>query len=152
MFTFTELQYLCANSIFLKYSGYLIPLLLFILIKLVWKRFACNVNNTPIQKEVIDIGNNIQTDAMNEDIFDDDAYKPHLPERDHIPYMGITEWLDKSGETFYKLANDRRSIRKFDKNKHVDIGVIEKCILAAGKFTCWFHFSLNGFWWAFLEK
>lgn len=133
MFTFTEVQVLCAESIFLKYSGYLLPLLLFILTKHVWKRFACNANTVRIQKEVIDTTDNIQTDAINDDV-NDDEYKPHLPEREHIPYRGLTEWLDKSGEKFYKLTNDRRSIRKFAKNKHVDIEVIEKCILAAGEY------------------
>lgn len=58
--------------------------------------------------------------------------KPHLTEREHVPYVGLKVKLDKSGEIFYNLANDRRSIRKFNKNKTVDISVIEKCILAAG--------------------
>lgn len=135
MFTFTELRVLCAESIFLKYSVYFLPLLLFVFTKHVWKRFACDVNKVQIQKEVIDTSNNIQTDEANDDIIDDE-YKPHLPEHEHIPYGGLNKWLDKSGEQFYKLANDRRSIRKFAKNKHVDIEVIENCILAAGEYTC----------------
>lgn len=135
MFTFTELRVLCAESIFLKYSGYLLPLLLFILTKHVWKRFTCDLNTNRIQKAVIDTTNHIQTDQV-DDEFDDDEYKPHLPEREHVPYRGLTEWLDKTGDKFYKLINDRRSIRKFSKKKSVDIKVIEKCILAAGKYTC----------------
>ncbi|XP_055304060.1 iodotyrosine deiodinase [Sitodiplosis mosellana] len=132
MFTFTELRLLCAESIFLKYSGYFLPLLLFILTKYVWKRFACSsANAARIQKEVIDTSNNIQTDATNDEIIEDE-YRPHLPELEHVAYRGLIEWLDKSGDKFFKLANDRRSIRKFAKNKHVDIEVIEKCILAAG--------------------
>lgn len=134
MFTFTELRVLCTESIFLKYIAYFLPLLLFILTKHVWKRFTCDMNKIQIQKEVIDTSNNIQTDEANDDIINDE-YKPHLPEREHVAYGGLTKWLDKSGEQFYKLTNDRRSIRKFAKNKHVDIEVIEKCILAAGEYT-----------------
>lgn len=133
MVTFTELRFLCAESIFLKYSGYFLPLLLFILTKHVWKRLACvSADKVQNKKEVIDISSNIQTDPDNDEL-DDEVYKPHLPERDHVPYRGITEFLDKSGEHFYKVANDRRSVRKFAKNKPVDFSVIKKCILAAGK-------------------
>ena len=133
MFTFTELQVLCAESIFLSNGRYFLPLLLFIITKHVWKRFACDVNEVRVQKEVIDTSNNIQ--MSNDQITENVLYKPLLPEKDHIKYRGLTEWLDKSGEKFYKLANDRRSIRKFAKDKHVDIAVIEKCILAAGMCT-----------------
>lgn len=135
MFTFTELRVLCDASIFLKYSGYFVPLLLFIITKHVWKRLACVADKAPIRKKVIDISSAIQTDSVNDEL-DDELYKPHLPERDHVPYRGITESLDKSGEQFYKLANDRRSIRKYNKNKAVDFGTIEKCILAAGENIC----------------
>lgn len=146
MHTFTELiQYLCAESIFLKYCGYFLPLLLFLITKHVWKILATsNVNTVVNRKAVIDIiGDRIQADSNGNandinnhiDIDDngDDEYKPHLPEREHIPYRGIAECLDKSGKHFYKLANDRRSIRKFAKDKTVDDSVIEKCILAAGE-------------------
>lgn len=149
MLTFTELRYLCAESIFLKYCGYIAPLLLFLLTKHVWKLFtASNTTTVEQRKAVIDIGGehhqHIQTDSNrrgddddggsddNGDD-DDDEFKPHLPEREHIPYRGITECLDKSGEKFYKLANDRRSIRKFAKDKAVDDRVIEQCIRAAGE-------------------
>lgn len=135
MFTFTELYLLCAESIIFKYGVHFLPLLLFIGIKHVWQRFACsscNVNGTRNQKEVIDISGNIQTDTTNDELTDD-AYKPHLPEREHIPYGRLTEWLDKSGDKFYQLANDRRSIRKFS-TKKPDFAVIEKCILAAGEY------------------
>lgn len=128
MITFFGLQFLFEESTFLKYYQYFLPLLLFLLTKHVWQRFS-EVKN---RKQVIDISANIQTDSAS-DKLDDELYKPHLPERDHVPYHGVSEWLDKSGERFYKLANDRRSIRKFAKNKPVDIGVIEKCILAAGE-------------------
>lgn len=132
MCTFTELRFLFAESIFLKYCSYFLPLLLFLFTKHVWKHlFASRSNETRIQKEVIDIGENIQTDSNDDP--NDETHKPHLPEREHVPYRGITEWLDKSGEQFYKLANNRRSIRKFAPNKQVDLKVIEKCILAAGE-------------------
>lgn len=131
MITFTELRFLCAESILLKYVGYVFPLLLLLFIKRVWKRFT----STPqqIQNEVNDIDDDhtIQTDSN--DNPNDFEYKPHLPERDHVPYCGIAKWLDKSGDQFYQLVNDRRSIRKFAKDKPVDIQVIEKCVLAAGK-------------------
>lgn len=143
MFTFTELRYLCAESIFLKYCGYFLPLLLFLLTKHVWKLFTASHTNTiEYRKAVIDIGGeHIQTESNNRDDDDDDdgndgdgdGYKPHLPEREHIQYRGITEYLDKNGEKFYKLANGRRSIRKFANDKVVDDRIIEKCILAAGE-------------------
>lgn len=150
MLTFTELRYLCAESIFLKYCGYFAPLLLFLLTKHVWKLFtASNTKTVEQRKAVIDIGGggtnqHIQTDRRDNDDDgdnvggdgeDDDEFKPHLPEREHIPYRGITECLDRSGEHFYKLANDRRSIRKFAKDKAVDDRVIEQCIRAAGERT-----------------
>lgn len=155
MLTFTELRDLFAESIFLMYCGYFMPLLLFLLTKHVWKFLTkSNRNTIEHRKAVIDIGGgqtqiqtqpqaHIQTDSNKiasdnnkcegDDDDNGDEYKPHLPEREHIQYRGITEFLDKSGEKFYKLANDRRSIRKFAKDKAVDDCVIEKCILAAGK-------------------
>lgn len=131
MLTFTELRFLLSESVFLKYSGYILPLLLFLLTKHVWQRFALKTNKASSRKEVIDISSNIQTDS-NDDVNDGD-YKPHLEEREHVPYRGIAHWLDKNGDTFYRLANDRRSIRKFARDKPVDIRLIEKCILASGE-------------------
>lgn len=132
MFTFTELQLLCAESYFLKYSAYVLPLFLYLLIKKAWKILKSNNSiQQSIPTKIIEY-EYIETDSKNDDDCDNELYKPHLPERDHIPYKGTTEWLDKSGEHFYKIANDRRSIRKFAKNKPVDFNVIQKCILAAG--------------------
>lgn len=131
MLTFTELRFLCAESIFLKYIGYILPLLLFLLTKHVLMRFAFKTNEVRHEKEVIDISANIQTDSNDDPI--DEVHKPHLPERDHVPYQGLTVWLDKSGSKFYELANNRRSIRKFAADKPVDLGVIERCISAAGE-------------------
>lgn len=132
MFTFTEVKHLIIESIFFKYSGYFLPLLLFILTKHVWRRFKFDMNEVQTQKEVIDISAHIGTDSTNDEI-NDDEYKPHLQEREHIPYGGMTEWLDKTGEIFYKLSNNRRSIRKFS-TKKPDFSTIKKCILAAGEF------------------
>lgn len=91
-----------------------------------------NIGTQAPSRNVI-IDENIETDAnSNNNESDDEAYKPFLPEHEHIPYKGIAECLDESGDQFYKIANDRRSIRKFDKNRPVDFGVVQKCILAAG--------------------
>lgn len=57
----------------------------------------------------------------------------HLSKVGHVPYLGLNVKLDECGETFYNLVNDRRSVRKFNKNRTVDRSVVEKCILAAGK-------------------
>lgn len=130
MFTFTELHFLISESVILKYSGYLLPLLLFLLTKHVWAQFSSKSKKISSQKEVIDVAN-INTDV--DDGINDDEHKPHLEERDHVPYQGLVEFLDKSGEQFYRLANNRRSIRKFAKDKPVDFQIIKNCILAAGE-------------------
>lgn len=127
MFTFTEPRIWCTESVFLKYIGYFLPLLLFLLVKHVSQRFASKPNKIEV------IGANIQTDSINDP--NDEVYKPHLPEREHVPYRGLTVCLDQSGDHFYRMANDRRSIRKFAKDKPVDLSVIEKCILAAGEIS-----------------
>lgn len=133
MFTFTELQLLCAESFILKYSVYLLPLFVYLLTKYIWQK-CLHVNNIEARAPRRDVNNdeNIETDTKSNNEPDDEAYKPFLPEREHIPYKGITEYIDRSGDRFYKMANDRRSIRKFDKNRPVDFNVIQKCILAAG--------------------
>lgn len=143
MLTFTDLRFLCAESIFLKYCVYFLPLLLFLLVKQVWTILTASTkaNHIEHRKAVIDIGEHTQTDSNriannnddDDEVDDADEYKSHLPERAHIPYQGIAEYLDKSGEHFFKLANDRRSIRQFAKDKEVDDCVIKRCILAAGE-------------------
>lgn len=65
----------------------------------------------------------------------DDCRPSHLSEIGHVPYLGLTAKLDESGETFYNLVNDRRSVRKFNKNRTVDRSIVEKCILAAGDYS-----------------
>lgn len=66
---------------------------------------------------------------------DDDSRPSHLSKIGHVPYRGLTVKLDESGEAFYNLVNDRRSVRKFDKNRTIKRSIVEKCILAAGKYT-----------------
>lgn len=131
MITFTDLDILFAESIFFKYIGYFLPIVIYIAINYLWKNIKLNSIENHTKKND-DITTTIETDTKIEDQFDDDIYKPYLPDREHVPYKGITEWLDKSGRRFYEIANDRRSIRKFAKNKPVDSDVIENCILAAG--------------------
>lgn len=63
---------------------------------------------------------------------DDDSRPSHLGQVDHVPYLGLSVKLDETGEKFYNLVNDRRSVRKFSKTRTIDRAVIEKCILAAG--------------------
>ena len=60
--------------------------------------------------------------------------KPFWENIDHISYVGATDSLADDGgvDRFFKIANDRRSVRKYDKTKLVDYKVIEKCIQAAG--------------------
>lgn len=132
MFTFTEVQLLCAESFILKYSVYLLPLFAYLLIKYIWRKWSHVNIETQAPPSDVNIDKNIEMGTKSSNELDDEAYKPFLPEREHIPYKGLTEYLDRSGDQFYKIANDRRSIRKFDKNRPVDFNVIQKCILAAG--------------------
>lgn len=64
-----------------------------------------------------------------------DTLPSHLSEICHVPYLGLTVKLDECGDVFYKLVNDRRSVRKFNKNRTVDRSIVEKCILAAGRYS-----------------
>lgn len=132
MFIFTGLQLLCAESFILKYSVYLLPLFVYLLTKHIWQKWPHVNIETQAPPRDVNIDENIETDTKNNNEPDDEALKPFLPEREHIPYKCIAECLDRSGDQFYKIANDRRSIRKFDKNRPVDFNVIQKCILAAG--------------------
>lgn len=63
------------------------------------------------------------------DISDD--LTPSLEDVVHVPFKGATEVLKGGVQEFYKMANDRRSIRKFSR-KPVDIELVKKCIHAAG--------------------
>lgn len=60
-----------------------------------------------------------------------DDPQPFLPISQHIPYRGATVDLPQGAEQFYKLMNDRRSVRAFS-TRPVDYDVVAKCVLAAG--------------------
>lgn len=69
-----------------------------------------------------------------EDFIDESSNKelqPFLEEREHVPFPGATIKLDGGADQFYKIVNDRRSVRMFSK-KPVDFQLIETCIKAAG--------------------
>lgn len=68
---------------------------------------------------------------VNDTNIDTDELKPSLKEIEHIPFSGATHFLTGGIDEFYKIANDRRSVRKFSK-KPVNYEIIKKCILAAG--------------------
>lgn len=76
--------------------------------------------------------NDAERDGEDDDGESDDTLPSHLHEISHVPYGGLGVRLDDTGDTFYNLVNDRRSIRSFDKNRKVVRAIIEKCILAAG--------------------
>jgi len=59
---------------------------------------------------------------------------PALEDKPHIPYAGATATLCldalESSTTFYKIMNNRRSVRMFS-DRPVDIKIIENCIATA---------------------
>ncbi|XP_058831437.1 iodotyrosine deiodinase [Topomyia yanbarensis] len=60
---------------------------------------------------------------------------PVLEEKEHVPFAGATVFLDndphKAAFRFYKIVNNRRSVRQFS-SRPVDISIVEKCVHAAG--------------------
>lgn len=54
-----------------------------------------------------------------------------MEEKEHVPFSGAKVTLPGGAEEFYKMANDRRSVRKYS-TKPVPIKVIEDCVRAAG--------------------
>lgn len=60
-----------------------------------------------------------------------DELQPFLEEREHIPFTGAKIKLNGGVDQFYKIANDRRSVRMFSK-KPVNFEIIKTCIKAAG--------------------
>lgn len=125
MITFANICQLFGES---KYIGYFLPIFFYVSINYFYRRVAELKRN---QRQLTDITESIETDTVDNDNTDDQL-RPHLPDRDHIPYKGLTEWLDKKGKRFFEIANNRRSIRKYAKNKPVDIDVIKNCVHAAG--------------------
>lgn len=74
------------------------------------------------------IEGDFENDADDEDL---DDLTPALEDVDYLPYKGITVKFNGGADDFYKLMNDRRSIRMFS-NRPVDIEVVKKCIQTAG--------------------
>lgn len=127
MITLSDICSLFGES---KYIGYCIPLIMYTIIKYIWSEYTPKARKT-VHTNRASFSEPISTDLS--DGGDGRQLAPRLPENDHVPYAGLTEWLDPTGARFYQIANNRRSIRRFDKNKPVDIEVINNCIRAAGK-------------------
>lgn len=54
-----------------------------------------------------------------------------MPEKEHIPFKGASIKLPGGAKEFYKMVNNRRSVRKFS-SRSIPSDVIEECIKAAG--------------------
>ncbi|XP_037044404.1 iodotyrosine deiodinase 1-like [Bradysia coprophila] len=137
MYIFIET--LCSESKVFRYFLYILPILIFFVFKkLISKQLYAvrSRNKIRFQKEDIDDDDTVQMDSHHgpcssgRNLTFDPI--PFLPEVEHIPYCGLNESLDESGDQFYNLAKNRRSVRNFNREKPVDLAVIEKCILAAG--------------------
>lgn len=122
-----------------KYIGYFVPLIIYLVINYVRNEYLSKSKRPTPRLNRTSFSDNLPNDGSDGDSAAGHQLTPRLPERDHVPYAGLTEWLDVSGQRFYEIANNRRSIRRFDKNKPVDIEVINNCVRAAGKlflFVC----------------
>lgn len=62
----------------------------------------------------------------------EDDYIPALEENEHIPYKGATIALAGGAQQFYKMVQNRRSVRAFKSQPLPSIDIIKTCILAAG--------------------
>ncbi|XP_055606610.1 iodotyrosine deiodinase [Uranotaenia lowii] len=97
------------------------------------------------KKAEIDVGKSKSEDGTTEKLdgieyvgeldFENNDLLPALEEKPHIPYPGARVTLAKdpmkAAEQFYKIVNDRRSVRKFS-NRSVSLKLVQQCILAAG--------------------
>lgn len=72
----------------------------------------------------------IANDEKSDEIETDDL-TPALENIEYIPFKGATALLKGGVQEFFKMANNRRSVRMFSR-KHVDIEIVKKCIHAAG--------------------
>lgn len=108
----------------------IISILIFRLIERIWKR-----KFTKKESKTVDLIQLSESEYVreyeNEVENDDDDLKPALNVENHIPFTGAKYFLSGGIDEFYKIAHDRRSVRKFSK-KTVNYDIIEKCILAAG--------------------
>ena len=71
-----------------------------------------------------------------------DDLQPFLPERNDIPYVGVTVRLSGGVDQFFEMVNNRRSVRKYSR-REVDIGLVERCIQCAGKLPTHRSFQLT---------
>uniref|UniRef100_A0A336M4A6 CSON011528 protein n=1 Tax=Culicoides sonorensis TaxID=179676 RepID=A0A336M4A6_CULSO len=65
-----------------------------------------------------------------QDDSEEDEDQPALDDRPHVPFDGATITLDGGPDLFYKIMNNRRSVRMFS-DRPVDYSIIEKCIQTA---------------------
>ncbi|XP_067647501.1 iodotyrosine deiodinase isoform X2 [Eurosta solidaginis] len=61
-----------------------------------------------------------------------ECYMPALKIDNHIPFHGATETLPGGAKEFYKITNNRRSVRSYRSEPIPPLEVISNCILAAG--------------------
>lgn len=73
----------------------------------------------------------IADDYKVDDDENEDELTPSLEDVEMVPYKGITVTIPGGAEAFYRMVNDRRSIRKFS-SRPISLDVIKKCIHAAG--------------------
>lgn len=59
-----------------------------------------------------------------------DEDQPALEEKAHVPFKGASVILNSDPDTFYKIMNDRRSVRMFS-DRQIDYEVIKKCVQTA---------------------
>lgn len=103
----------------------------YFLIILISVYFLSRAFNKKVESENSD-ESKIEEDAKNEnDLEDEGDLTPSLEVLEHVKYPGATVTLSGGIDEFYRIVNDRRSIRKFSK-KPVDIEIVKKAILCAG--------------------
>ncbi|XP_061395921.1 iodotyrosine deiodinase [Musca vetustissima] len=114
------------TSIFLKYWNVILTITLMgILSKWLWNK---RNNNAVVNKE--NIRGEIFADSTSN--AEDVDYTPALEEKEHIPYAGATVTLTGGAAEFYKIMNNRRSVRSYRPQPIPPIEVIENCIRTAG--------------------
>uniref|UniRef100_A0A1I8M2S9 Nitroreductase domain-containing protein n=1 Tax=Musca domestica TaxID=7370 RepID=A0A1I8M2S9_MUSDO len=120
-----ELDEILETSVFLKYWNVVLTILLIgILSKWLWNRKG----HKQIERE--DEDNEILADSSSK--AEEIDYAPALEEKEHIAYKGAVETLPDGAKEFYKMMNDRRSVRSYRREPIPPIDVIENCIRAAG--------------------
>ncbi|XP_073838682.1 iodotyrosine deiodinase [Musca autumnalis] len=121
-----EWQEILETSVFLKYWNVLLTVILVAIIsKWIWNRRGTKElpKNHETNEEIL-----ADSSSNAEDI----DYTPALEEKEHIPYNGAKVTLSGGAAEFYKIMNDRRSVRAYRTEPIPPIDVIENCIQAAG--------------------